>query len=189
MALYDLLLHSRDRAFTVPELAALAAGAGLAITGLIEPVRYDPATYLDDAELRARAAALPWLDRAALAENLSGALKTHVCYLAAADRAAAAVARPDASDMVPVLREQDPTDLARALTAAGRLVVTLDGHRIVAKLPAGAAAIVALADGRRSLAEIRAEVGLDPATFEDRFGTLYRALNGVNLMLLRRPVG
>ena len=186
-ALYDLLLHSRDRAYTVPELAALAAGAGLAITGLIEPVRYDPATYLDDSELRGRAAALPWIARAALAENLSGALKTHVCYLAAQDRAAAAVADPNDPDVTPVLREQDPAALARAIAGSGRLVVNLDGHRIARAMPESAAAIVALVDGDRSRAEIRARLGLDPAAFTDRFRALYQALNELNLMLLRRP--
>src|SRR5262249_28018715 len=40
--LYDLLLHSQDRAYTVPELSQMVASAGLAITGLIEPWRYDP---------------------------------------------------------------------------------------------------------------------------------------------------
>jgi len=38
---YDLLLHSQDRAYTVPELIELVGSAGLAITGLIEPWRYD----------------------------------------------------------------------------------------------------------------------------------------------------
>lgn len=36
--LYDLLLHSRDRAYTVPELAELVAGADLRIVSFIEPI-------------------------------------------------------------------------------------------------------------------------------------------------------
>src|SRR6185312_2873677 len=56
--LYDLLLHSQDRAYAVPELAALVGAAGLAITGLIEPWRYDPASYLNDGALLKRVAAL-----------------------------------------------------------------------------------------------------------------------------------
>src|SRR5262249_22531381 len=54
--LYDLLLHSRDRAYTVPELAGLVSGAGLAISGLIEPWRYEPASYLSDGALLKRIA-------------------------------------------------------------------------------------------------------------------------------------
>ena len=186
-ALYDLLLHARDRAYTVSELAALVDDAGLAITGFIEPLRYDPLTYLDDAELRRAAAALPWLARCALAENLSGALKSHVCYVTRAARANVAPARADGPEVVPVLREQDPATLARALAKTGRLEVNLDGHRISRALPDGAPEIVGLCDGRLNLAEIQDRLGLDQASFRARCDALYAALNGVNLMLLRRP--
>ena len=98
------------------------------------------------------------------------------------------MARPDDPDVTPVLREQDPAALAQAIAGSGRLVVHLDGQPITRAMPEGAAAIIALADGDRSLAEIRAQLGLDPAAFTNRFEALYRALNGVNLMLLRRPV-
>ncbi|MEE8273112.1 MAG: class I SAM-dependent methyltransferase, partial [Alphaproteobacteria bacterium] len=69
--LYDLLLHARDRAYTVPEIAALVADAGLAVTGFIEPALYDPASYLTDDGLRDRVAALPWIERCAFAELLA----------------------------------------------------------------------------------------------------------------------
>jgi len=46
--LYDLLLHSIDRAFTVPEIGALASDAGLRVVAFLEPVRYEPATYMSD---------------------------------------------------------------------------------------------------------------------------------------------
>ena len=78
---YDLLLHAQDRAYTVPELAAFVAGAGLTISAFIEPCRYDPLSYLKDAALRERAEKLSWLEQAALAERLSGTLKTHVAYI------------------------------------------------------------------------------------------------------------
>jgi hypothetical protein len=56
--LFDLMLHSRDRAFTVPEIAGLAAGAGLEIVSFIDPWRYDPDSYLHDPKLKARLAGL-----------------------------------------------------------------------------------------------------------------------------------
>src|SRR5436305_155614 len=46
--LYDLLLHSIDRAYTVPEIGALAAEAELRVVAFLEPVRYEPATYMSD---------------------------------------------------------------------------------------------------------------------------------------------
>jgi SAM-dependent methyltransferase len=54
--LYDLLLNPRDTAFTVPALHGLVRAAGLRIACLVEPVRYDPDSYLTDPRLRARTA-------------------------------------------------------------------------------------------------------------------------------------
>ena len=185
-ALYDLLLHSRDRAYRVPEIVALANSAGLAPTGFIEPVRYDPDSYLDDPDLRQRAAGLDWLERAALAENLSGALNAHVFYLTWSKRAGQAVAPADAGAATkPVLREQDPASLAKAIAKDGTLKADFDGRRVAFRLPDQAASLVGLCDGNRDLGQIQAILGLDSADFSSLFGATYSTLNGLNLMLLR----
>jgi SAM-dependent methyltransferase len=114
-ALYDLLLHSQDVAYTVPEIAALARAAGLDITAFIEPWRYDPETYVNDGALRRRLAGLDWLERAAVAELIAGNIKKHTLYLVRAGRGAVAVARPDDPDAVPVLRDDKATALAAGL--------------------------------------------------------------------------
>ena len=44
---YDLLLHSRDRAFRVQEIGDLARLSGLRPSGFIEPAKYSPTLYLD----------------------------------------------------------------------------------------------------------------------------------------------
>src|ERR1043165_8755782 len=46
--LYDLLLHSCDRAFTVPDIGTMAQESGLRVVAFLEPVRYEPATYMSD---------------------------------------------------------------------------------------------------------------------------------------------
>jgi SAM-dependent methyltransferase len=184
--LYDLLLHSRDRAYLVPEVAALLAGAGLAPTTFIEPARYDPQSYLAEPELAARAAALPWLERAALAENLAGTMKTHVVYAVPRARAGDAVAAPNGPGVVPLLREVSPERLARSL-AKGEIKADFDGHAVRYKLPAGSDAIVARIDGRRSLGDIQRALALDWFAFKARFDRLYAALNGLNLLLLEAP--
>lgn len=183
-ALYDLLLHSQDRAYLVPELVDLTAGAGLTITGFIEGLRYDPALYLRDVELLRRARLLPWLEQAALAENLAGSLKTHVFYAVPQARAATALARPDPS-MIPLLREAEAAPLAAAL-GKGSLGVDFDGQSLRLPAPPGSAEIVALIDGRRTLGDLQNGLGLDWNGFARRFQPLYTMLNGLNLLLLRQ---
>ncbi|HEX9646853.1 MAG TPA: class I SAM-dependent methyltransferase [Alphaproteobacteria bacterium] len=184
--LHDLLLHARDRAYTVPEVFALCAGAGLAITSFIEAARYEPATYLHDADLVARAGALAWPERAALAELLSGAIKRHVVY-AVTGSAVGRVAAPDSPDMVPVLREGDGQAYARALAATGRLTAQLENLTLSFSFGPLAPAILSRIDGVKSLAEIHAALTTDTdwAAFKAAFDDLHAKLNGINLLLLR----
>lgn len=182
--LYDLLLHSQDRAYTVPELHALVAGAGLAISAWIEPCRYDPLTYLRDAELRRRAAALPALEQAALAERLSGAMKTHVIYVVAPERLNEAVAQPK-PDLVPWLNGLPPKALAETFARRGELVVTFHTERFVFPAPPRAAEIAALMDGRKTLAEIAQTLGSTWEDFLALYAPLHKLLNGINKLYLR----
>ena len=157
--LYDLLLHSRDRAYTVPEIGAMVEAAGLAITGFIEPALYDPANYLADSELTPRVAALPWLERCAVAELLGGTLKRHTFYVVAKRRAAEAVAAPDDRRAVPLLRDADGAAMAGPLRAGGRIKAELDGVALSYPVLPLAAAILAAIDGKRDLGEIQRRVG------------------------------
>jgi SAM-dependent methyltransferase len=190
--LYDLLLHSRDRAFTVPELAELVSGAGLAITAFIEPARYDPANYLAESPLRDRLASLPWLDSCAAAELIAGNLKRHICYLVRPADAPQAVARPDSPEVVPILKDAAGADLAKRVGRAGGMSIDFDGVKVRFTLPEHAGAILAAVDGRHNLRAIHEAVArgprrLDWLAFKSAFDRLYAALNGLNIMLLRQP--
>jgi SAM-dependent methyltransferase len=182
--LYDLLLHAIDRPYTVPEIHDLVEGAGLAVTGFIEPARYDPLHYLNDAALKARAAALPAPQRAALAEALSGSMKTHVFYAVPKARAESALATPAESGLAPIPRETPAATLAK-LCAQARLKVNFDGVSVVMPLPDGSERMAALCDGRYDLSAMRRALGWDEAAFAARFAQFYAALNGLNLLLLR----
>ena len=192
--LYDLLLHSRDRAYTVGQIAALLDDAGLHPTGFITPAQYDPATYLREQAFADRAAALPWLEQAALAEELSGAFKTHTFYAVAkdADGAATGAAEPTNLKMVPVWRESDPKRLASAFAKSPKLNAEIGGVNASFELPDAAAALVAQIDGRRNLKQIHGRLrskdkALDEAAFGALFDAVYRVLNGLNLLLLAAP--
>jgi SAM-dependent methyltransferase len=191
--LYDLLLHARDRAYTVPELAELVRGAGLAVVSLIEPARYEPESYLNDPTLVARARKLPVIERAALAELIAGDLKVHIAYLAHPDRAAQAKAEI-APDLIPILREGDGPALAKGLRPGQPLKVSFGATEIAFPLSARALPILAQIDGKRPISTLRQAVAdagltLSEADFSREFAALHRALHSVNhLFLADRPL-
>lgn len=188
--LYDLLLNPRDVAFTVPALHALLAAAGLRVAAWMEPARYDPEPWLPDPRLKARAALLSPMERAALAEAAAGNMGIHVVY---AVRAADPVLAPpwDDPDAVPVLREMDGPTVARNLPKDGTLPVNFDGLRANLPLPRLAGAILQRVDGRRTLGEIEAEVraasGASAELFAREMAQLRHTMERMNRLLLTAP--
>jgi ubiquinone/menaquinone biosynthesis C-methylase UbiE len=186
--LYDLLLHSCDRAFTVPEIGSLAEAAGLRVVAFLEPARYEPATYMSDPVIARQTSSFPLIERAAFAERLAGNLRTHVFY---ATRAGFdTVARPEDTQAIPVLREMDAQKLAAGLQPGMPLVANLDGFPWRAQLPPLSSRIISQIDGRRSVAEIYTSLGAQGSLpqwedFYAQFEDLYIKLNGVNHLLLR----
>jgi hypothetical protein len=187
--LYDLLLNPRDVAFTVPQLDALVRGAGLRIATLVEPLRYDPDTWLADPRLRARTAALDPVARAALAEAICGNMGIHIAYCVRAEDPV--VAPPWEDDAaVPILRELDGPTLAKGLRAEGVLPVTWDGLRAQVPLPRLAAAFLARIDGVRCWGEITEAVVAAGASREQALrdrAALAAAMEKLNRLLLAAP--
>ncbi len=186
---FDLLLNPRDRAYTVPDLAALLAEAGLAVTAWMEPLRYDPAHLLTDPKLRERAAALDPTARAALAEALAGNLSMHVLYCRRAGEPVTH-ADPLAPGAVPVGREIPGPEQARQLQPEGGLTLVMDGLRVRVGLPTLAPSILGLVDGVRSVAQIGAALearGVAPAAFARAWASLFPALEAANRLLLVPP--
>lgn len=189
--LYDLLLHSRDRAYDVAELAALVESAGLEVASFIEPWRYAPESYLSDPDLLRRVARLDPLARAGFAELLAGNLKRHIVYAVPKGRASASVASPADEAMVPVLRAGSE-GWVKGLAEARVLKAKIDGIEVRFPLPALAAPILARIDGSRSIAEIRqalAQSGEGPRgedAFRAAFDGVYRVFNRLNRLFLTR---
>jgi SAM-dependent methyltransferase len=187
--LYDLLLNPRDRAFTVPQLVALLAEAGLRVACWVEPLRYDPMFWLPDPKLRARADALDPTARAALAEALTGNINGHIVYCVRAD-APRERADPLSPDAVPIGREVTGEQLAGVIQPDGTITMAFDGLRAPIPLPAMAAAILRLVDGKRTVGEIGATLASRGSNLE-AFGRAWRAtftaLEHVNRVLLAAP--
>jgi|TARA_R110002072_G_scaffold3759_20_gene26899 SAM-dependent methyltransferase len=187
--LVDLLLHPQDRAYTVPQLQDWVHGVGLTIAGFIEPLRYDPRLYLTDPDLRARAAALPLPEQAALAERLAGNMKTHTLYLS---READSRARFLGGGSVPVLVDWQPAALARSLAKSPVLKGSFDGLSVELPLPPEAPALLSQVDGQRSFEQIyqtarRHNPNIRRQAFLAVAERLVEILGGINRLLLRNP--
>src|SRR5690606_636923 len=142
-------------AYTVPQLAELVASADLHIASFIEPLRYDPSLYLTDPALAKRAASLPVLEQAALAERLAGNMKLHIAYRSCES---STVAQP-APEAIPLFIEWEAATIARAVQQQGAIKGAFDGLPVTLPLPRQAPAILRLIDGTRSLGAIRPESG------------------------------
>lgn len=192
--LVDLLLHARDRAYTVTELADLVAGAGLTPVALVEPARYRPESYLPAPAILKRLAGQDWLARAAFAERLAGNIRKHVLYTVKAGTREDRIALPEAPETVPLLFDLDRPALARAVQRDLTLKADFDGLALRFPLPRLAPAILQRIDGRRSLGAIfdalqGLDARLDWPAFLAQFRETFAAFGGINRMFLRLPPG
>lgn len=81
--LYDLFLHTQDRAYTVPELYQWLADCDLnMIDFACNKILYQPDNYITDKDLLSKIKSLPLPTQQAIAENMTGSLNTHVFYAA-----------------------------------------------------------------------------------------------------------
>lgn len=191
--LVDLLLHARDRAYTVEELTELVSGAGLTPVALIEPARYRPESYLKDPAILSRLSGLDWLQAAAFAERLAGNIRKHILYAAKDGGRRDRVARPEGPEAVPLLHGLEGAALARAVQGDLTLKAEFDGLPLRLPLPRPAPAILQRIDGTAPLGAIWEDLktldsGLDWDTFLAQFRQLFDALNGINRLFLRSPV-
>ncbi|MFZ4124748.1 MAG: class I SAM-dependent methyltransferase [Rickettsiales bacterium] len=105
-AIYDLLLHTQDRAYTIPQLYEFLEKANLNIVELFSDDRvighhlYQPSYYLRDPELIEKVSGWPIKEQQALAELLHGKIEKHTFY---ATKHLVPPPRPDDLEMVPLL--------------------------------------------------------------------------------------
>lgn len=175
--LYDLLLHSRDLPFDVDAVYDALEGAGLHLSGFMEPARYDPARYLPEA-LQTRVADLAPRRAAALAERLAGDMKVHVFYAA---KTPVAPAGPTAKAR-PRLNGVPARALGAEVAKKGGLRLTTAAGPVRLTLPKAAGEVLALADGGLRLGEIATARGLDWLAFSAIWAPVHRELTGWNLL-------
>jgi hypothetical protein len=189
--LYDLLLHSRDRAYTVPDLVRLVADANLRIVSFIEPIRYDPAAFIGDPMLAEKIGRLSWIDQCAAAELLTGNLKTHVFYVIKSSNQSQTTASTNDEELRPVLVGLDYATAPAALRSTGQLAVELDGLKLSVPISGPAIDLLALMDGQRTIGSIRQALvsdahGMKQEDFDRILTQLFTVLNGLNLAFLEK---
>ncbi|MDG1972948.1 MAG: class I SAM-dependent methyltransferase [Paracoccaceae bacterium] len=177
--LYDLLLHSSDRPYTVEEIAETLDVAGLSLVSFHEPGRYDPRRYLP-VPLWPRLESLDAITRAGLAERLAGDMKTHCFYAVRKDQARSKTkftqtARPRLSDL-------PAAALGRQIEKRGEVKIESNGQKVTIEVPKRAGALIALADGGLQLGQIAQMRGLDWIAFSSLWAPVDEALTGFNLL-------
>ncbi|MGE0358772.1 MAG: class I SAM-dependent methyltransferase [Burkholderiales bacterium] len=200
--LTDLLLHPRDRAYTVEELFAwLADGHGLHLA--FTDVQCGRSSYLPHLQMGpqpprvlARIRAMPPRRQYAIAELLNGRIQTHSLY-ATREPAAAPYGDPD---FVPFCFHEPVTgaELAETFAKSRGEPFTLEhrwsGIAVTVRPGRATPSILRKIDGRRSFGEIfalvRKEAAFrdsppdDVALFED-FRESWEVLNAIDRLLLR----
>ena len=190
--LADTFLHPQDRAYTVPELHAMLAGAGLSalnFTNFGRTVRleYAPEIYVADAALKRELAARPLHERQAIAELLHGHMFVHTVYAARAGRAPANFGDPD---MVPFFLTAPGAQAAQRLRRERTLEVTFSSGVTFAIEPSAATlACLARVDGVRPLRQLwqaaAAELGEDAQAVAEQAAPDLDRLNALNWLCLR----
>lgn len=100
--IFDLFLHSQDRAYTVPEAYQLALENELhliAFTGFAgQKQNYEFSRYFKNQDITKRISNMPIAQQQAIAELANGCIKTHTFYLSRTDNTLANI---DNLDLVP----------------------------------------------------------------------------------------
>lgn len=203
--LYDLLLHSQDVAYTVPQVYDFLATSGMQPLYWVfghDPKgndMYRPEGYLHDAMLLAGIQAKPLREQQAIAELMHGYIGRHEFYAARRQPAPVDIAGPDMVPQVNVmLPEHVVLEIAQMMEAQPKdhvlRVEVGRGAALALHNTAHAAALIRRVDGTRSLREIFAMVraGLpagaaapDDAQLQREFATLFTGLQLHDILFLR----
>ncbi len=202
IALYDLLLHAQDRAYTIPQLYEFMETAGLNILHFFSDDfklgndQYNPAYYIGDKDLLARVRTWPVREQQTLIELLHGKFEKHTFYAAPTPRKPA-----DYKDleMIPCMGQiagkmldELPGMIDKTEGVVDVTSPVYQSRAIFLKTP-HAAAIMRLMDDRRCLREIFEKIiadagGSNVPTIEDlhmEFENFYQPMHKFHWMYMR----
>ena len=197
--LFDMFLHSRDRAYTITEVHELLDRSGLELIG--EPgtqygqTQYLPETFVKDPALRERLAHYPLRRRQQIAELMSGRLSMHEFYAVRAGEGARS-ARVTDTTLIP----WQGMDVAAPLTVfadfaeqqTDDFTIPIPGKPLRIPNSRFTPFFLRLIDGQRSVAELYAAVkagvpDASDAELAGAFNVFFTSLNRGNALFLRHP--
>ncbi|MEM9350351.1 MAG: methyltransferase [Pseudomonadota bacterium] len=167
-ALYDLLLHSQDKAYEAGEWLSELDAAGLALSGWVAPGLYDLSLLGEVPGDLSPAEAMT------LAEKLRGTITKHVGYAQRKDEVHAAIKEP-AMALIPQL-DGLKKELVQAATKKAAIRLTVQGVAFRTKLPEAAAGLLRRVDGRASLADIAKSAKMDAIAFQSIWSRVHAPL-------------
>jgi len=186
----DLLLHARDRAYTVDQVHDLLAGAGARLLSFSRPLLYHPDGYPMTDMMRRQMTTLDERGRQGVCELLNGRLAKHEFFATGADFMPDVPASDaPAAAVRPVIYEPLVGDhFARVPIAAQRFNHSSDGCTIDLTLTPVDAALLRAIDGARTLEAVFREArrflvreGIRPSDTElaDAWARVFATLESV----------
>lgn len=173
-AIYDLLLHPQDRAYTVGQVYDFLQQAELQLVDFVHldgtaQRQYDPNNYWSDPPLQNRLAELPLSQRQGVAELAAGNMLKHSFYCT---RKGQNSQRQPSGSWIPDFSQRYDVDGNAAAELAAQMrkhmgekfTIERNGCRIVVRVNPRILSLIEKIDGQRSLDEIVAEARrvLDP---------------------------
>ena len=190
-AMYDLLLHSQDRAYSIPELYEYVGSAGLKIAAFIGPNFCEPQYSIKDPALLAQLKSMPVKKQYAIGELLNGTSKTHTFY---AVRDVIPPPTADNLDMIPSMTITTLPDIYEGLyniakTGAKGIVCKTESRTVRVPHHPQLAAILKCMDGKRTLREIFQQAMIQSkasrSELQDAFRHLYAILAPAQMLFMR----
>ncbi len=193
--IYDLLLHSQDRAYTVGELHSTLAEENLHLiefvgSGFEAAYGYAPESFLNitDTQLAERLKALPRPERQAIAESACMQHRRHSFYVSRQPPSACIAHMSTTSVLVwhPELRFS-PSEAAAALDAGQSLDISDGAGNLHLTAEPNFSLLLGAINGRDPLSTIASKVGVDGDTMLDAAENLLKQFNPFGWLFVRNP--
>ncbi len=205
--IFDLFLHSQDRAYTVPQIYDWMERCGAKFEQFVtsdahQDHIYNPATYIKEPSFVTRIKQLPLRKQQTIAELLCGNICMHTFYATTGTHAAELT--PDDESLIPAfgltsnLQPQHlPAVSASLRTSIGKKTLNHSlPHRVRLKLTplAATAELLSAINNERSIAQIIDQTAakftaLSRADIVQQWRTLYEDCRMQQILVLRRPEG